>query len=283
MELLSCICLIFQTGSHDDPDAYTRGQIRAADCSGIRLRRVTVSNVSSSEELVGQIAALNCDPSVHGITVQLPIIASGNFDTDEVLNAIDPNKDVDGLSTCQLAHICSGSYLRWKQCPFLIHPSCVAAACLLLLQETGPIPIGLRCLVVGRGRLVGTPVASLMLRSANATTTICHTGTRCLEEEVNRAEILITGVGKTNLVKGDWIRAGAIVIDCGIDVSSGKVLGDVEFEKAVSRAAWITPVPGGVGPLTFALLMRSTLNAAKRFHNLSTHSPLMEPTGILLE
>lgn len=125
------------------------------------------------------------------------------------------------LSACQLACVFSGNYLRWKKCPFLVHIPSAAAACLLLLQETGPIPTGLRCLVIGRGRLVGTPVASLMLRSANATTIVCHTGTRRLEEEVNRAEILISGVGKPHLVKGDWIRSDSIVIDCGINASSG--------------------------------------------------------------
>ncbi|KAL5970147.1 C-1-tetrahydrofolate synthase cytoplasmic [Taenia solium] len=125
------------------------------------------------------------------------------------------------LSACQLAYTYSGNYLRWKKCPFLVHIPCAAAACLLLLQETGPTPVGLRCLVIGRGRLVGTPVISLMLRSANATTTICHTDTRCLEEEVNRAEIIVSGVGKAHLVKGDWIRDEAIVIDCGTDASSG--------------------------------------------------------------
>ncbi|VDM34703.1 unnamed protein product, partial [Hydatigera taeniaeformis] len=255
------------TGLLDCTDVYVSQQIRAANSSGVRLRRVILPSTTPIEELAHQISELNEDPSVHGITVQLPIGLEG-MNRDLVLSKINPIKDVDG-------------YLLWEQCPLLVHIPCAAAACLLLLQETGPVPSGLRCVVIGRGRLIGTPVASLMVRSANATTTICHTGTRCLEEEVNRAEIIISGVGKAHLIKGHWIRTGAIVIDCGIDASSGKVLGDVDFGEAVNRAGWITPVPGGVGPLTVALLMRNTLNAAKRYHSIPVHPPLMKPTGIL--
>ncbi|KAM7540008.1 hypothetical protein Aperf_G00000042553 [Anoplocephala perfoliata] len=144
---------------------------------------------------------------------------------------------------------------------------------------------GVRSLVVGRGRLVGLPVFNLLLWSMHATNTICHSSSTSLEEEVRRAEVLVTGAGEANLIKGEWIRPGATVIDCGVNTSDevGRICGDVEYATALDRAGWITPVPGGVGPLTVALLMRNTLNAAKKSNGIPTHCPLAEPKGVLLE
>uniref|UniRef100_A0A5K3FG77 C-1-tetrahydrofolate synthase, cytoplasmic n=1 Tax=Mesocestoides corti TaxID=53468 RepID=A0A5K3FG77_MESCO len=275
---------VLQVGHREDSDIYLREQIRAAQRCGIRIKCFSFPCSVDAAEVINQIKMLNQNPDIHGIVTQFPLISTQGITAEEIANAIEPNKDVDGVSAAQVARLPNGDYLRSDDgSNFQTHIPCAAAACLLLLQETGLKLSGSRCLVVGRGRLIGVPIASLMLWSANATVTLCHEGTRCLEDEVTRAEIVITGVGKPGIVRGEWIRPGAAVIDCGMNTPPNgerKLVGDVNFEEAVDHAGWITPVPGGVGPVTVALLLRNTLNAAKKYHGLTTHPLLMTPTGV---
>ncbi|VDO06584.1 unnamed protein product [Rodentolepis nana] len=282
---LSPVLAVLQVGHREDSDSYLRAQTRTARQCGIDLKTFYLHPDVTFEDISKQISILNNSPDVHAITVQLPVISNSNLNVNDIVNLIDPSKDVDGLSINQTARLSNGDFRYWEHCPFLIHIPCAAAACLLLLQETGSLYPGVRSLIVGRGKLIGIPVSNLLLWSANATCTVCHCYSPTLPEEVQRAEVLVTGTGQANLIKGEWIRPGATIIDCGINTlpdSETGICGDVEYEKAISRARWITPVPGGIGPLTVALLMRNTLNAAKKSHGIPTDPPLVQPTGVLL-
>nr|CDS28306.1 methylenetetrahydrofolate dehydrogenase [Hymenolepis microstoma] len=281
----SPVLAVLQVGHREDSDSYLRAQTRTAHQCGIDLKTFYFRPDVTFEDISKQISILNNSPDVHAITIQLPVISNGGLNVNDIVNLIDPNKDVDGLSINQTARLSNGDFRRWEQCPFLIHIPCAAAACLLLLQETESLRPGVRSLVVGRGKLIGIPVFNLLLWSVNATCTVCHCYASTLPEEVQRAEILVAGAGQANLIKGEWIRPGATIIDCGINTVSNSetnICGDVEYEKAVCRAGWITPVPGGIGPLTVALLMRNTLNAAKKSYGIPTDPPLVQPTGVLL-
>ncbi|MFM7735885.1 MAG: bifunctional methylenetetrahydrofolate dehydrogenase/methenyltetrahydrofolate cyclohydrolase FolD [Alphaproteobacteria bacterium] len=214
---------------------------------GFRLPSTT-----SREELLALVDELNRRDDVHGILVQLPLPAG--LDANEVIDRIDPAKDVDGLHPTSQGRLMAGS-------PGL--RPCTPSGVMRLVDETGVDPKGLHAVVVGRSLLVGKPVA-LMLLERHATVTICHTRTRELAAEVARGDVVVAAAGKPGAVRGDWIKPGAIVIDVGTNRTDAGLVGDVEFEAACRRAAWITPVPGGVGPMTIAMLMSNTAEAASR-------------------
>ena len=240
----------------DDPASavYVRNKGKAADSTGIRSTQHTLDASTSREDLLALIHKLNDDPDIDGILVQLPLPKHHN--EDEIIKTILPEKDVDGL------HPVNAGYLSRGQENTLI--SCTPMGSIRLIEETGTSIEGKNAVVVGRSRLVGRPVADLLL-NRNATVTICHSRTKDLPSVVKQADILIVAVGKENFVKGDWIKPGAVVIDVGINRNAeGKLVGDVEFSAASEHAGYITPVPGGVGPMTITYLMDNTVRAALR-------------------
>ena len=201
-------------------------------------------------ELLAKLAELNADDSVDGILVQLPL--PKHIDTGRIIDAIDPAKDVDGLHPINAGLLAGG---KNGLVP------CTPLGCMLLLKQTLPALSGLDAVVIGRSELVGRPVAQLLLQ-ADCTVTIAHSRTRDLAAVVKRADIVIAAVGRPRMVKGDWIKPGATVIDVGINrLPDGKLTGDVDFAEAVKVAGAITPVPGGVGPMTIACLLKNTLTA----------------------
>ena len=202
-------------------------------------------------ELLALVKKLNADDSVDGILVQLPL--PRHIDSNLVLETIDPAKDVDGFHAVNAGHLFQGR-------PTLV--ACTPFGVMRMLEEIGCNVAGKNCVVIGRSNIVGRPMAMLLL-NASATVTICHSKSD-VAAEVRRADVVIAAVGVSKLVKGEWIKPGAIVIDVGMNRGAdGKLSGDVDFETAKERAAWITPVPGGVGPMTIAMLMNNTLIAAK--------------------
>jgi len=206
---------------------------------------------TAEAQILALVQALNQDPRVDGILVQLPL--PKGVDANRVMDAVDPAKDVDGF------HPLNTGLLAQKR-PRL--RPCTPFGVIRLAQEYGIGLAGLRATVVGASNIVGRPMA-LELLLARATVTVCHTGTRDLRTEVERAELLVAAVGKAGFVPGEWIRPGAAVFDVGINrTESGRLVGDVEYESAAQRAAWITPVPGGLGPMTIAMLLSNAVDAA---------------------
>ncbi len=239
----------------DDPASriYVRNKGRRAKDVGITTRDHRLpAEGTTTESLLGLVAELNADPQVDGILVQLPL--PPHIDSGPVLLAIDPAKDVDGFHPDNLGRLVMGQ-------PRFV--PCTPAGCMRLIEEAGTDPSGKRALVVGRSTIVGKPMAHLLL-AANATVTVAHSRTRNLAEEVGRADILVAAVGRPRMIEGSWIREGATVIDVGINrLETGKLAGDVDFDGALERAAAITPVPGGVGPMTIAGLMRNVVISAE--------------------
>ena len=204
-------------------------------------------------QVLATVEKLNADPTVHGILVQLPL--PKQIDADAILLAVRPDKDVDGFHPFN-----AGSLFVCRPAP----RACTPFGIMRLLKESGVDPKGKRAVVLGRSNIVGKPMA-MMLLAADATVTVCHSRTVDLPEEVRRAEILVAAIGKAKFVPGDWIREGAVVIDVGMNRDeAGKLCGDVDFAAAKERASAITPVPGGVGPMTIAMLMQNTVDAARR-------------------
>ena len=239
----------------DDPASavYVRSKTRAAREAQVEVRDHKLPATVPQAELVALVEQLGRDPQVDGILVQLPLPAP--LDAEAVLRAIDPAKDVDGLHPVNLGLLARGL-------PGFV--PCTPSGCMHLLAEVGAELAGARAVVIGRSLLVGKPMA-LLLANASATVTLCHSRTRDLADEVRRAEIVVAAVGRPEMVRGDWIRPGAIVIDVGISrMPDGKLIGDVEFAAAAARARAITPVPGGVGPMTIACLLENTVWAARR-------------------
>ena len=239
----------------DDPASaqYVRMKTKAAREAGVEPRDHTLPANTTQAELMALVAQLNADRDVDGILVQLPLPVQ--LDTDAVIRAIDPAKDVDGLHPLNLGYLAQGR-------PVFV--PCTPKGCMRLLREVDCDPSGLRAVVLGRSVLVGKPIA-LLLQNANATVTMCHSKTTDLAGEVRRADILVAAIGRRELVKGDWIKDGAVVLDVGTNrTAEGKTVGDVEFTAAAQRARAITPVPGGVGPMTIACLLENTVEAAKR-------------------
>jgi methylenetetrahydrofolate dehydrogenase (NADP+)/methenyltetrahydrofolate cyclohydrolase len=208
---------------------------------------------TTEAELLKLIAQLNADDRVHGILVQLPL--PDHIDSDKVLEAISPDKDADGFHPFNVGRLAIGKPTFQPCTPYGV---------MVMLDEIGYDLTGKEVVVVGRSNIVGKPVA-LMCLARHATVTVCHSRTKDLAEVVRRADVVIAAVGKAEMVKGDWIKPGAVVIDVGINrVADKKLVGDVEYAAAAERASAITPVPGGVGPMTIAMLLQNTLESAER-------------------
>ncbi len=238
----------------DDPASavYVKSKTKAAREANVDVRDHKLPATTSQAELMHLVATLNADPVVDGILVQMPL--PKHLDTDAVIRAIDPAKDVDGLHPTSLGFLAQGK-------PQFV--PCTPKGCMKLLAEVGAKLEGARAVVLGRSVLVGKPVA-LLLQNANATVTMCHSKTRDLAAEVRRADILVAAIGRPELVKGEWIADGAIVLDVVINrMPDGMMSGDVEFAASAERARAITPVPGGVGPMTIAYLLSNTIQAAR--------------------
>lgn len=241
----------------DDPAShvYVRNKVRDTAAAGMRSREHRLPAETRESDLLALIASLNADPSVHGILVQMPLPSQINPHT--VVSAISPIKDVDGLHPENAGRLAQGL-------PALV--ACTPQGALMLLKDTLGDLTGANALVIGRSILVGRPMAQLLLGD-NCTVTIAHSRTRDLPALARQSDILVAAIGKANFVKGAWIRPGACVIDVGInrvDVPGGKtrLVGDVAFDEALAVAGAITPVPGGVGPMTIACLLRNTVLAA---------------------
>ena len=240
----------------DDPASlvYARNKHKACEELGFYSVTVELSAATGKEELLAKIDALNADKKIHGILVQLPLPPGLAAAETEVLNRIDPAKDVDGFHPVNIGRLSLGK-------PLLA--PCTPAGCIRML-ELADIPIdGARAVVLGRSNIVGKPMMSLLL-AANATVTVCHSHTRDLPEVTRQADILVAAVGRPGFVTADMVKPGATVIDVGINrVAPKKLMGDVDFEAVKDVAGAITPVPGGVGLLTIAMLMQNTVTAAK--------------------
>ena len=242
---------VVKVGSDPASAVYVRNKRAACEEAGIRSFAFDLPDSISREELLARVRELNADTGVDGILVQLPLPTG--LDANEVMDLVDPGKDVDGF------HPYNTGLLAQKR-PRL--RPCTPYGVIRLAEEYGIAVQGLRATVVGASNIVGRPMA-LELMLAGATVTVCHTRTRDLRTEVERAELVVAAVGKPGMIRGEWIRPGAAVFDVGINrTESGRLVGDVEYEAAAERAAWITPVPGGIGPMTIAMLLSNTLDAA---------------------
>jgi methylenetetrahydrofolate dehydrogenase (NADP+)/methenyltetrahydrofolate cyclohydrolase len=231
---------------------YVRNKRRTTEAVGMRSFAYDFPASLPEGELLATIDRLNANPAVHGILVQLPL--PKHVDPESVVERIDPGKDVDGFHPYNVGRLV-------LKTPTL--RPCTPYGCMRLLAETGESLIGKHAVVIGQSNIVGRPMAMELLM-ARCTVTICHSATRDLASVVRQADIVVAAVGKAKFVPGDWIREGAIVIDVGINrTDDGKLVGDVDFAAAKERAAWITPVPGGVGPMTIAMLLANTLRAAE--------------------
>ena len=238
----------------EDPASQIYVRNKEKDCAlcGFESFETRLPAETTQEALLDKIAQLNADPAVDGILVQLPL--PRHIDEHAVLSAIRPDKDADAFHPENVGLMVTGEPPVWPCTPFGV---------MELLREYGISAAGKHCVVVGRSNIVGKPMALLLLRD-NGTVTICHSRTPDLASEVRRADILVAAVGKPGLIPGEWVREGAVVIDVAMNRGAdGKLCGDVDFEGASARAAYITPVPGGVGPMTRAVLMRNVLALAQ--------------------
>ena len=241
-------------GENAGAAAYVKSQGKTAESLGIVYQLHQLDQNISEELLIDFILKLNTDKTVNGIIVQMPI--PQHIDYKKISEFISPLKDVEGMHPANMGKVLFG---RSR----II--ACTANAVMELLYSTGIDLYGKEVVIVGHSEIVGKPLMLLLLEKF-ATVTVCHIGTSAagkLEEHVRRAEVLIVAVGKAGLIKGEWIKEGAVVIDVGINRVEGKIIGDVEFVEAEKRASWITPVPGGVGPLTVTVLMRNLIEATK--------------------
>jgi methylenetetrahydrofolate dehydrogenase (NADP+)/methenyltetrahydrofolate cyclohydrolase len=253
----------------EDPASavYVRSKNRATAEAGMASFAHQLPAATSEDELLQLIGVLNADDAVDGILVQLPL--PKQIRDEKVLDAIDPRKDVDGFHPVNAGRLAIGL-------PSLV--PCTPLGCLYLLKQELGSMAGLDAVVIGRSNIVGKPLAQLLI-AESATVTVAHSKTRSLNDVVRRADIVVAAVGRAEMVRGDWIKPGAIVIDVGInrlptDDGKGRLVGDVAFDEAAETAAAITPVPGGVGPMTIAMLLRNTLVAARR------RAGLTDPEGL---
>jgi methylenetetrahydrofolate dehydrogenase (NADP+)/methenyltetrahydrofolate cyclohydrolase len=249
-------------GADPASQVYVRNKNKRAEEVGINSFEHVLPAQTSEADLLALVETLNRDPAVHGILVQLPLPAQ--IDAQKVLEAIAPAKDVDGFHPVNVGHLVTGGAALVP---------CTPLGCLLLARrELGDLS-GKRAIVVGRSNIVGKPMAQLLLRES-ATVTVAHSRTRDLAAECRRADILVAAVGRPEMIRGDWIKPGALVLDVGINrvptAEPGKtrLVGDVAFAEAVTVAGAITPVPGGVGPMTIAMLLRNVVEACCRIHGL---------------
>jgi methylenetetrahydrofolate dehydrogenase (NADP+)/methenyltetrahydrofolate cyclohydrolase len=244
----------------EDPASriYVRNKMRQTVEAGMRSFDHVLPASASQAELLSLVRSLNTNPAVDGILVQLPL--PPQIDAQSIIEAIDPDKDVDGFHPVNVGRLVTGV-------PGLV--SCTPLGCLILIKSVRPDLAGLDAVVVGRSNIVGKPMAQLLL-AENCTVTTAHSKTRDLAGLCRRADILVAAVGRPEMIRGDWVKPGAIVVDVGITRIPGaepgatRLVGDVAFEEAKDKAAAITPVPGGVGPMTIACLLRNTLEAACR-------------------
>ena len=232
---------------------YVNNKKKACEAVGFQSFEYALDENTTQEQLLDLIQVLNRDTRVNGILVQLPL--PKHIDEKTVIDAISPAKDVDAFHAINVGKIMIGEYA------FL---PCTPAGVMRLIESTGTDITGKQCVVIGRSNIVGKPMAMLLLHKSG-TVTICHSKTTNLKEICLGADILVVAIGKANFVTGDMVKEGAVVIDVGMNrLENGKLCGDVEFESAEKKASYITPVPGGVGPMTIAMLMKNTLTAAKQ-------------------
>lgn len=242
-------------GDNPASQVYVGSKRRSCEEVGFKSESFDLPETTSEQELLDLITQLNEDDEIDGILVQLPLPA--HFNTDVIIEHIAPHKDVDGFHPYNIGRLAQ----RNPQ----LRP-CTPKGVITMMQSVGIDLKGKEAVVVGASNIVGRPMG-LELLLAGCTTTVCHRMTKDLESHVRRAEVLVVAVGKPGFIPGDWIREGAVVIDVGINrLENGKLTGDVEFDKASEKAAWITPVPGGVGPMTVATLLENTLFAADQLH-----------------
>ena len=239
----------------DDPASavYVRNKKKACDTAGLHVADYALASTTKQEDLLHLITQLNTDPKIHGILVQLPL--PSHIDSQEVLNAVSPEKDADGFHPYNIGRLVEGN-------PLFV--PCTPKGVIRMIESTGQAIEGKRAVVLGRSNIVGKPVAMLLLHR-HATVTICHSRTKDLPGMCREADILVAAIGKAQFVKGDMVKSGAIVIDVGINrLDDGRLVGDVDFDQVKERAGWLSPVPGGVGPMTIAMLLANTVEAAQR-------------------
>ena len=250
--IVPCLAVIL-AGNDPASEIYVRNKRRACKRAGIESRMIRLDQSVSREEILREIHALNQDPAVHAVLVQLPL--PGHLDEMEILSAVLPEKDADGFHPLNAGRLLTGEKG--------VLP-CTPAGCMELLRRTGVSLSGAEAVVIGRSNIVGKPMSLLLLRE-NCTVTLCHSRTKNLAEHVRRADVVICAVGRPGLVTGEMIKPGATVIDVGINrLADGRVVGDADFESVSAVAGAITPVPGGVGPMTIAMLMKNAILAAER-------------------
>ncbi|KAG7204347.1 hypothetical protein KM043_002164 [Ampulex compressa] len=253
---------IVQVGGREDSNVYIRMKIKAANDIGIAAQHVKLPNTTTEIELINKLNKLNNDPNIHGIIVQMPLDTVHKINSHLITDLVSPQKDVDGLNTINEGRVAIGDMTGFLPC--------TPNGCIELIKKSGVTIAGAQAVVLGRSKIVGTPVAEL-LKWQNATVTVCHSKTKNLPQVVSQADILVVGIGQPELVKGSWIKPGAVVIDCGINSipdptkkSGQRLVGDVDYAEAAKVASYITPVPGGVGPMTVAMLMKNTIVSAQR-------------------
>ena len=243
---------VLLVGENPASQVYVRGKEKDCEECGILNLGRKLPAETSEEELLGIIAQMNADPAVDGILVQLPL--PGHIDEGKVLRAISPAKDVDCFHPENVGEMMVGDPICWPCTPYGV---------MELLREYGISASGKHCVVLGRSNIVGKPMTLLLLRD-NGTVTVCHSRTPDLKEQCLRADILVAAVGKVNLVTADMVKEGAVVVDVAMNRNeAGKLCGDVDYAAVAEKASYITPVPGGVGPMTRAILMKNVLAAAK--------------------
>ncbi len=245
--------VVIQVGENPASTVYVRNKHRACLEVGFKSTTCTLGEKTTEEQLLARITDYNEDSSVHGILVQLPLPA--HINEKKILNHILPNKDVDGFHPYQVGLLSIGDET--------LEP-CTAAGVIELIKETGLEIAGQRAVIVGRSNIVGKPLINLLLNN-DASVSVCHSKTKNLKEYTLHADILIVAIGRESFITADMVKPGAVVIDVGINrTTEGKLVGDVDFEKVSKVASHITPVPGGVGPMTIAMLLRNTLKAAQQ-------------------
>ena len=247
----TCLAVIL-VGSDPASQIYVANKKKACEALGIISREYVLPETTTEEKLLGLIEELNNDKSVNGILCQLPL--PKGLDERVVINAISPEKDVDAFHPSNVGKIMIGDY---------DFAPCTPAGIMEMLKYYDISVEGKTCVVIGRSNIVGKPM-SLLLLHKNGTVTTCHSKTADLKEVCKGADILVAAVGRANFVTADMVKEGAVVIDVGMNRSEGKLCGDVDFEAVKEKASYITPVPGGVGPMTIAMLMKNTLTAAKK-------------------
>ena len=248
---------VILVGSDPASQVYVRNKNKACEEVGFYSEMYTLPEETGMDELLGLIDQLNHSPRIHGILVQLPL--PKHLDEEKVILAIDPSKDVDAFHPANVGKIMIGNH------SFL---PCTPAGVMELIKRSGIDVCGKECVVIGRSNIVGKPQAMLLLHE-NATVTVCHSRTKDIAEVCRRADVLVSAVGRAGFVTADMVKEGAVVIDVGINRDeNGKLCGDVDFENVAPKTSFITPVPGGVGPMTITMLMKNTLTACKNIEKI---------------